>query len=186
MTHSVVYKHRISKPEMSGQFPLLGVIIALLLLANWVFIYARSDQGYLFKDGDMKIVSSNSKNGVELLKATPSNDAAQVTAAQFGMMDSYFDAAAGLCPSQRKKKMEQSASQHDLLKVALNDFRLAVEKALRWNADTRSILDVRTATVRAVALVVTRSSGRLRQLCVLLRFARISRPLLALRVGGPE
>jgi hypothetical protein len=159
---------------MSGQF-VLGVIIALLLLANWVTLYTRSDHVYLFKDGDMKIVSSQSKSASKLtgangLKAIPSNDAAQVTAAQFGMMDSYFDAAAGLCPSQRKKNMEQSASQHGLLKVALNDFRLAVEKALRWNADTRSILDVRTATVRVVALV-TRCSGRLRQLSLLLRFA---------------
>jgi hypothetical protein len=140
---------------MSAAF-VLGVIIALLLLANWVTLYARSDQVYQFKDGDMKIIASpQSKSAyskfssVHQLKATPSNDAAQVTPAHFGIMDSYFNAAAGLCPSQRQKAMEQyTAPQHALLKVGLSDFRLAVDETMRLNAGARSILDVRTAIRR--------------------------------------
>jgi hypothetical protein len=145
---------------MSGQF-LLGVIIALLLLANWVTLYNRSDQAYQFKDGEMRIVSSNSQISLSkmsmahALESTPT-DTGRVTAAQFGVLEGHFNAAAGLCPSQRVKNIEPSIGlQHDLLidSVTANDFRLSLENALRFNTATKSALDVCSPHVLIVWLM---------------------------------
>jgi hypothetical protein len=132
---------------MSGQF-LLCVIIALLLLANWVTLYNRSDQVYQFKDGEMTVVSPHSqisRSKTSGLQSSPSDDAGRVSAAQFGLLESYFNAAVGLCPSQRVKSAEPSiAPQHSLLltSVSSNDFRTFIEKALPYNRAIKSILDV--------------------------------------------
>lgn len=135
---------------MSGQF-LLGVIIALLLLANWITLYNRSDHVYQFKDGEMRVVSphlpisSRSASGAHSLKSAASDDVAQVTAAQFGVLDAHFNAAAGLCPSQRAKHIEPSVGlQHDLLvnTVTADDFRFYLDEALRLNTAAKSVLDV--------------------------------------------
>jgi hypothetical protein len=160
---------------MSGQF-VLGVIIALLLLANWVTLYTRSDHVYLFKDGDMKIVSSQSKSalkftGANALKAIPSNDAAQVTAAQFGMMDSYFDAAAGLCPSQRKKNMGAICVSARFIESGVERLSPRCRKSAALERRHKEHFRRAHSHRPRRRTLVTRCSGRLRQLSLLLRFA---------------
>jgi hypothetical protein len=151
---------------MSGQF-VLGVIVALLLIANWVTLYAKSDKVYQFHDGEMRVLppqpetANRNARGVRVLRASPSDEAARVaasadsaaaatvTAAQFGILETYFNAAAGLCPSQRQKLFQPSnASQHGLLvsSISADEFRFFLDAAL--NLDTaapgaKNVLDVR-------------------------------------------
>jgi hypothetical protein len=151
---------------MSGQF-VLGVIVALLLLANWVTLYTKSDKVYQFQDGEMRVLpphleTANRKaRGVSVLKASPSDDADQVapsdsaaatvtvTAAQFGILETYFNAAAGLCPSQRQKLFHPSnASQHGLLanSISIDEFRFFLDAAL--TSDTAALAATNVLDVR--------------------------------------
>jgi hypothetical protein len=135
---------------MSAQL-LLGVIIALLLLANWLALYSRSDNVYQFKDGEMKVVTPQLQNdrktsGVNRYEPMLSKGAIHITARQFGILEDYFNQAAGLCPSQRVKVGEPSIAQQDSFlvnSISAEEFRFSLNQVLRLNTATKSILDVR-------------------------------------------
>ncbi len=140
---------------------MLGVVVALLLLANWVSLYLHSDKMYQFQDGEMRVVPSHMQapyrkaHGVSALNTMPSNDAAQaaaaVTAAQFGVLDTYFNAAVGLCPSQRENIVGASTSAQNSLMVSAistQDFRFFLDAAVGFDtggSPAESILDVSIA-----------------------------------------
>jgi hypothetical protein len=178
---------------MSAQF-FLGVVVALLLLANWVTLYSRSDTIYQFQDGEMKVVaqqlqaSGQKATWRSQAKAKSSNDAVQVSAAQFGALESYFNAAAGLCPSQRENVVDAPvAPQHSLLvdSIPTHDFRVFLDAVLSLNSDTKSILDVRAPPPFAICFRHSHSLlGGLRECPSFLPPAAVSHSVLALRVAG--